>query len=116
MKARIRRDVIVNKDLIPHSLGGFIPECYDDTIFECELPDSLNNEEYNAIITAPDNAKFYVHSIDLEFLDGSEIIKMELIYLLKYCEEKEEEFKDYPQCRSGYSDMWCKIRDLQKRL
>ena len=67
MKAQIRRDIIENDELIPHSLGGYIPERYNNTIFDYEQPDDLDGEEFNAIITAPDGARFYVYSIDLEF-------------------------------------------------
>lgn len=70
MKARIRADIIERGELIPHSLGGYVPEYYhyNDVVFEYEQPDDLDGEEFNAIITAPDGAKFYVMSIDLEFI------------------------------------------------
>lgn len=67
MKAQIRRDIVANDELIPHSLGGYVPERYNDTIFDYEQPNEFDNREYDAIIIAPDGARFYVYSIDLDF-------------------------------------------------
>jgi len=69
VKAFIRTDIVSRGELIPHSLGGYVSERYNLTLFDYEQPEELDGKEFNAIITAPDGARFYVMSIDLEFPD-----------------------------------------------